>query len=403
LKHGSAVALPVVILCGGVTGLGVLRAFARRGIPAFAYPPARDDVIRHSRWHRALPGSGGKASRPKPSLAVLEKILADSNLEGAFLCACSDDWNRVVAEYAERNSQSFLSMVPPRAALDVLQNKAQLAMLLQRLGVPMPSTRMIASSADVAELPPSDDTFYFLKPSDSQTFLARFGVKGMRVRTVEEARRLIDQVIAAKMSVVLQEYIPGSFSEHYFIDGYADRAGVIKALFARRRLRIYPPDFGNSTSMVSVPLQDVAGAVDSVRRVLAEVNYRGIFSAEFKRDPRDGQFKLLEVNARPWWFVDFAGRCGVDVCRMAYDDAQGREVRALASYQVGATCIYPYYDFFATKPLVRAGKMTWWRWGTQVARALQPVSCWDDPLPGLVGFTRVVTSALRRRLPGHRA
>ena len=117
------------------------------------------------------------------------------------------------------------------------------------------------------------------------------------------------------MSVVLQEYIPGSFTEHYFVDGYVDRAGQIKALFARRRLRIYPPDFGNSTAMVSVALARSAQAVDSVRRVLGAVGYHGIFSAEFKRDPRDGQFKLLEVNTRPWWFIDFAVRCGVDVCR----------------------------------------------------------------------------------------
>jgi len=46
-----------------------------------------------------------------------------------------------------------------------------------------------------------------------------------------------------------------------------------------------------------------------------------VFSAEFKFDERDGLFKILEVNARPWWYVDFAARCGVDVCRMAYRDA----------------------------------------------------------------------------------
>ena len=86
----------------------------------------------------------------------------------------------------------------------------------------------------------------------------------MRVPTIEEARRRLREIIAAGMSVVLQEYIPGPCSEHHFVDGYVDRAGRVKALFARRRLRIYPPDFGNSTAMVSIPLDEVQQAVDSV-------------------------------------------------------------------------------------------------------------------------------------------
>jgi predicted ATP-grasp superfamily ATP-dependent carboligase len=383
--------------------LGVLRAFARRGVPAFVYPAIRDDLACRSRWFRPLPATECLSSAPKPSVELLEQVLRDSGLERAYLCACSDDWNKVVAEFVERGSDRFRSVVPPRTAIDTLQNKAHLAMLLQQLGVPMPRTQRIESGADVAELPPSHDTFYFLKPTDSQSFLAHFGTKGLRVRTAEEARRRLDEVVAAGMSVVLQEYIPGSFAEHYFIDGYVDRQGVIKALFPRRRLRIYPPDFGNSTSMVSVPLSDVPGAVDTVRRVLEAVKYRGIFSAEFKRDPRDGLFKLLEVNARPWWFIDFAVRCGVDVCRLAYDDALGREVRPVESYRIGATCIYPYYDFFAMQPLVKAGGNSWFRWVSEVLPALQPVGCWDDPLPGLIGFTRVLASAFAHRVKRPRA
>ena len=388
----------MVILSGGVTGLGVLRAFARRGIDAFVYPAIRDDLVCRSRWFNALPGSECLSSAPQPTTELLEQVLRESGLEQAYLCACSDDWNTVVAEFIEQASGRFLSIVPSPAALETLQNKAHFAQLLQRIGVPMPTTRIIASCDDIGELPSSNDTFYFLKPTDSQSFRARFGTKGLRVRSAEDARRRLDDVVSAGMNVVLQEYIPGSFAEHYFIDGYVDTAGAIKALFARRRLRIYPPDFGNSTSMVSVPLADVSGAVDTVRRVLAEVKYRGIFSAEFKRDARDGLFKLLEVNARPWWFVDFAVRCGVDVCRMAYDDALGHQVPAVESYKVGASCIYPYYDFFAAQPLVKAGEMNWGSWVSELITALQPVGSWDDPLPGLVGLSRVVTAAAANRL-----
>jgi predicted ATP-grasp superfamily ATP-dependent carboligase len=388
--------LPVVVLSGGVTALGVMRAFGRRGVPLYVYPDT-PEYIRHSRWYRPLP----KAPAPPPgprTAAALRDALERSGLQQAFLCACSDDWNRAVADLAQLSGDRFLSVVPTPHALDSLQDKGRLATLLQQLQLPMPLTRMVHDESDIADLPQSSETFYFLKPTDSQQFLAHFGTKGMKVPTVEEARERLREIVAAGMSVVLQEYIPGSFTEHYFIDGYIDRAGKIKALFARRRLRIYPPDFGNSTAMISVPLGETAQAVDSVRRLLGAVDYHGIFSAEFKRDPRDGLFKLLEVNTRPWWFVDFAVRCGVDVCRMAYEDAQRLRVERVTDYRIGATCVFPYYDFFAVQPMLADGRMSWRRWAKEILPALQPVGCWDDPLPGVVAFTRVMKSAIANRV-----
>lgn len=388
---------PVIVLGGGVTALGVLRAFARQGIATFVHPDSRED-LRHSRWYQPLLKNGRGQPLEPPSAAALADVVQRSGLDGAFLCAISDDWQRVVAEFSEKNDPRFVCVVPSRATLDTLQDKAGFALLLERLGVPMPATRLISAGDDIGELPPANDTFYFLKPTDSQNFQVRFGVKGFRVHSTVEARIRLDQILAAKLGVVLQEYIPGSFTEHHFVDGYVDRTGAIKALFARRRVRIYPPDFGNSTSMVSIPLQQVRSAVDSVRRVFEAVDYRGIFSAEFKRDSRDGLFKLLEINTRPWWFIDFAVRCGVDVCRMAYDDAHGQAVHAVNGYKLGAACIYPYYDFFAVQPLLRAGSLTWRRWATELMGAYQPVGCWDDPLPGIAAFTRVTSGALWRRL-----
>ena len=149
MKNNSIGDWPVVILSGGVTGLGVLRTFARQGIEAFVYPAVRGDLVCRSRWFQTLPGFECVSSAPRPTTELLEQVLRESKLEQAYLCACSDDWNRVVAEFVERGSGRFVSVVPSLVALDTLQNKARLALLLQRLGVPMPSTRMIGSRDDM--------------------------------------------------------------------------------------------------------------------------------------------------------------------------------------------------------------------------------------------------------------
>jgi predicted ATP-grasp superfamily ATP-dependent carboligase len=391
-------ALPVVVLGGGVTALGVLRAFGRRGIPVFVYP-APDALVQHSRWNRPLPRAHTVPVDAGVSVTALQRILVGCGIQRAFLCPCSDNWCRAVAGLAATQPESaYLSVVPPAAALEVLLDKGRLALLLEECDVPHPVTVPIGLGTDVALLPLSSETFYFLKPVDSQAFHARFGVKGLRATSVEGVRRRLDEILAAGLAVVLQEYVPGPAHHHYFLDGYADRRGSIRALFARRRLRIYPPDFGNSTAMLSIALEDVRPAIDSLRRTLEAVNYRGIFSAEFKRDARDGKFRLLEINTRPWWFVDFAQRCGVDVCGMAYADAQGRDPGPPPSGVVGATCVYPYYDYFAARPLVEAGELGWMTWLRQVAHARQPVACWDDPMPGALGLVRTLSSWLGHRL-----
>ena len=210
---------PVVVLGNGVTALGVLRAFARQGIPTFVHPDSSED-LRHSRWYRPLLDGSRKEPLQPPSASALAAVLKRSGLAQAFLCAGSDEWQRIVAEFSERNDARFVYVVPSRATLDVLQDKAGLARLLQQIGVPMPATRLISTPDDVADLPPTNETFYFLKPSDSYAFQVRFGVKGFRVRSAIDARARLDEILSANLGVVLQEYIPGSFTEHHFVDGY---------------------------------------------------------------------------------------------------------------------------------------------------------------------------------------
>ena len=102
---------------------------------------------------------------------------------------------------------------------------------------------------------------WFVKPRDSQAFVQRFGVKGFRLTGRDDAETRLAAAAEAGLAVLLQEYVPGPPDTHYFVDGYVALDGRPLAFFARRRLRMYPPDFGNSTYHVSVPLDEVGDAV----------------------------------------------------------------------------------------------------------------------------------------------
>jgi predicted ATP-grasp superfamily ATP-dependent carboligase len=162
---------------------------------------------------------------------------------------------------------------------------------------------------------------------------------------------------------------------------------------------MYPPDFGNSTFMVTIRPEEAAEAVHSVRRLVEALGFRGVFSVELKQSERDGQYYALEMNARPWWYVDYAARAGVDVIRMSWLDAQGLPVPPVHGYQIGRRCIYPYYDWFAVAELRRNRKASPLDWLRAVPGADQPVFRLSDPGPSV----RAVQTWWRSRRSAKRA
>jgi predicted ATP-grasp superfamily ATP-dependent carboligase len=380
--------MPALVLGGGITGLGVLRILARARIPSFLVA-GPDDLAFQSRHARPAPGAGLDAAR-----ANLASWLADSPVARAVLIPCSDHWVSAVSRLPPEMEPRFPASVPSPDALDIAIDKSRFAALLARIRVGHPRTWPVASAADLDAIPADAFRHGFLKPRDSQAFFARYGVKGFWVRDVAEAAARLAEVQAAGLAVQLQEYVPGPPTAHVFIDGFADRTGTIRALLARRRLRMFPTDFGNSTSMVTIPLSAASGAVDAVRAMVEALEYRGVFSVEFKQSEADGTWHALEINARPWWYVDYAARAGIDVITQAWLDAQERQVETLGDYRIGRRCVYPYYDFFAVRS--EGGGVA--RWLAGIPGADQPVFRMSDPGPSW----REARNFVRRKLGARR-
>lgn len=375
--------IPVLVLGEGITPLGVVRAFARQGIPVYG-ACGDGDLLRRSRFYRDLPGfSRGTRCGLEAEPAAIARAIARSGLPRVVLCACSDQFSAAVAALPEAAAQ-YLRSMPSGKTLRLLNDKGELAQLLQRLKIDHPATRLVRRVQDLDEPFQAPGEQLFLKPRDSQRFFDCYKRKAFRVASPADARAKLEEFQRLGFETVLQAYVPGPSSNHYFVDGFRDRTGVVRVHFARRRLRIYPPDFGNSTAMVSVSADQLRGAVDSLDRLLDATDYRGIFSAEFKLDARDNRFRLLEVNTRPWWFIDFAVRAGADVCAMMYHDALDLPVASAPTYRIGARCVYPRHDIAAVAGLRKRGESYGWlQWGLELFGAMQPVWAWDDPIPAV--------------------
>jgi len=371
--------------------LGAIRCLAAEGIRSYCVTGV-EPYIAYSRYYHKL--SGAREALRDP--AELPHFLQGLSLSRAVLLPCADDWVLAVAKLPPELSRRFPSSAPSLGVLEQFLDKAKLERLLDRFEVQRPQTRPLSGHETLREVDWDSGTSWFLKPVDSQSFRRCFGVKAFRVASLADAEARWDEIHAAGLELVLQEYVAGPASNHFFVDGFVDREGEIRALFARQRLRIHPPDFGDSSALVSVPLEEVAPAVSACRRLVSGVGFRGIFSVEFKRDAKDGAFKLIEMNTRAWANVAFARSCGINTPLMAYRDALGLAVESVREYAIGRRfCFFPA-DFSACRRLHRSGQIGLTQWLLSWINAEASVFRWSDPLPGVRQALQLGASAMKK-------
>ena len=382
---------PALVLGGPYSStLEVIRILGRRGIPQFAVGTG-GSFVSHSRWHRFLPGQ----QQEEPGPSSLPGLLARLAFERMVLIPCTDDWVLAVARLEPALAARFPASLASRGSVEILLDKGHFAEAAQRLGAPHPRTICLASEDDLAAVPDSELRDAFLKPRNSRAFYARYGIKAFRFETRFQAVAFVREARRAGLQLVLQEYIPGPPTGYYFVNGFMDRTGSVCASVTHR-LRMFPPDFGDTCYGVSIRPEEVPAAMDVVKRFLGALRYRGVFDAEFKYDERDGLFKVLEINPRPYGFIGFAARSGVDLVAMAYQDALSLPVELVAKYAVGRHYFDPYADWKVVWRLIQEGKLTSWSWACSWLGAYQPIFSWDDPLPGGVDFSQKIRRFFQR-------
>lgn len=317
-------------------------------------------------------------------------------VERAVLIPCSDDLILRAAGLSERFRERFYMSLPPTEAVRTYTDKVLFADALEAYDVPHPRT--LTGRDGLEQLSETELGGFFLKPRNSQAFSSHYRIKGVRVAGSVSAAEDIDRFLREGFEVQLQEVIPGPVTNEYHIDGFMDKSGRMVAAMARQRIRMYPTDFGNSTMMLSIPMETLGPALGPLLRLLEGLQHRGIFSADFKWDQRDGLFKLLEINSRPWWQVEFSTLCGVNVCAMTYHDAVGEELPTVSDYAVDRRFRILVHDTRAFLDMRKRGGETLGGWLASLKGATDAINRFKDPLPSLWFPIEVAVRFVRRLL-----
>ena len=389
-------ATPAIVLGDTITALGVMRRMAKLGVRSYV-TSRQPGFERASRWYHRAPGLDGP---PEPG--GLETWLSRVALERAVLFPCSDEALVEVAGLSEETKCRFRASVPPLATATALVDKSSLAHLLAAAQIAHPTTVELKRREDLARVSDAVLSCSFLKPAQSQAFCRAFNVKALHIDGRRSAEEQLDRVLSRGFEVVLQEMIPGPATNQVCIDGFIDREGRTRARFARRWLRKLPADFGESSLAVSIPLAEVAEAVELAERALGLLPYRGFFSVELKKHEGDGRYRVLEVNTRPWWYIGFTCAAGIDMCAMAYADALDRPVEDAGPYRIGMHVAYPTLDWHARLRAPPSERESLPKAIATWLSAVQPIFSWSDPGPSLADIGRRLGARAQLVLGGGR-
>jgi D-aspartate ligase len=306
----------VVIDVGWVNGLAAIRSLGRTGATVYA--------VDHRPW--ALGLRSRYATRlVSPDPAVDEDafvgclVKLGEELDGpASVFATHDAGLNAVARHQDELAERFLFPFPDRQTMERIQNKRLQLEAAESAGVDVPRTGHPGSAGEALSLGRDLGFPVLVKPADPVGF--RQLHRRQAFRCEDEAELEAAYAKGEPFEPMVQELIPGGDDELYTLGSYLDASGTALGLFSGRKLRQTPPNVGTCRVGEAVWMQEV---VDGGLRLLAAVGFRGVSQVEFKRDPRDGRFKLMEINPRLFQWHGLAAACGVDLPAIAYWDLLG--------------------------------------------------------------------------------
>jgi predicted ATP-grasp superfamily ATP-dependent carboligase len=302
----------VVSAAGSVTALAAIRSLGRGKVRVLAVHESRRGVGLRSRYAEAR-------WCPDPEEAEQEFVEALLKLATSFeqrvpIVPTSDTHLRAIGRNSERLSAAFLFPFPVGEDLERIQRKRHQVERAAELGIDIPRTSDEAT-----------DEFGFpvlVKPSDPIGFAEAFGAKGFICKTLVEAEAAVERTRA--FDPIVQEWIPGGDEQLFFLGAYLSQAGEDLGVFVGRKIRQVPEGIGTTRVGESIDAPMVA---ELGLAFLKGIGCHGLSDVEFKLDPRDGRYKLMEVNPRLGQWHGLATAAGVDLPLIAYRDLVGEPVR----------------------------------------------------------------------------
>ncbi len=390
--NGDSTTPGAVVIGGDYQGLGIVRSLGRRGIPVLVLDDEHS-VSRHSRFvSRAVRVPDLRDE--DTTVEILLDLGERHALDGWVVFPTREETVAALSRHRDRLLRRFRIPTPGWDVVKWAWDKRNTYEIAAELGIPTPRTWSVSGARELDAI--DGEPPFAIKPAIKERFFYATGQKAWRANTrAELASRFRDaaELVGAE-EVIVQELIPGSGQTQLaycalFGDGRASASMVV------RRLRQHPPLFGRASTFVET-VEHPALEADS-ERFLNRIGYYGLVELEYKHDARDGQTKLLDVNARTWGYHSLGARAGVDFPFLLYADQLALPSRECLRARPGVSWVRLATDIPTAALGLARGTLDWREYARSLRAAnIESVFSRDDPLPGFAELALMPYLAARR-------
>ena len=302
--------------------LGAVRSLGRAGVEVHVVADVTGSPVRQSRFVSEMhPPPPPGASAPEIA-AVLRRVAARVS-RPAVLIPMDDASAVAVGRMRDELMPGYLLPQQPDALAERVADKAELAAVCERVGIPHPVTLVPQSAAQATAAVWRLGLPVVAKWSRPWLIPAGSGLRStVMVHTAQQAQALYLRSAEAGSRLLLQEFLPPGPDLDWFFHGYADRSGAVCGGGPGRKQLAWPRSAG-LTAVGHWALNPQVQAL--AERLTGALGYRGILDLDFRRDSATGHYHLLDFNPRPGaQFRLFADASDLDVVRAQHLDLTHR-------------------------------------------------------------------------------
>jgi D-aspartate ligase len=380
-----------LVVGGCFQGLGIVRSLGRRGVPVCVI----DDefsVSRYSRYTTRYLRVADLRDEQKTVDTVLD-VGRRLGLEGWVLYPTREQTVAAFSRHRSQLTEFFRVPTPAWSAIQWAWDKRNTYHLAQELDIPTPKTWYPKNLDDLERI--EADYPLAVKPAIKEHFYYATKAKAWRADTRKELVARFEQATAlvGPGETMIQDVIPGDGRQQFAYCAFFKDGQAIGSMVVQRR-RQHPPEFGRASTFVEtldLPLLETLS-----ERFLRAINYYGLVELEYKLDPRDGQYKLLDVNARTWGYHTLGQRAGVDFPFLLFAD-QLQEAVQICRAKTGVKWVRLVTDLPTGVVEMLHGHLDWRTYLRSLGGVhIESVFSRDDPLPGVVELTMVPYLTIKR-------
>lgn len=319
------------VLGCNITGLQVIRSLGRAGVPVLALDSSPTAPGLFSKYAKRV--ICPDFIKDAPAFIDFLCKLATAYNEKPVLLPMTDPACIIIAMYKTVLDHFFRTPYMSLEALLNITDKIAMTKVAWENDITIPRTLIIEKNGgnigELKEFPlPA-----MVKPAMHYelingilcpaSFAATYGNKGFSFSDREALLSFVKNALLKGFRLIVQEEIPGDTDQLYTLGVYADKNNKLRGWFTGHKIRQIPRAAGNCTLGEAIR-EDCL--IELGKKIIRAYKFSGVGQLEFKKDPRNGKFEFIEINARPWAWIGLAVHCGVNLPLMQYLESIGEEI-----------------------------------------------------------------------------